>query len=377
MKQSLLQIHKYFLRLGLTGFGGPLALVATMQKELVEEKGWIELQKFQKILPLLKSMPGAFAFQTAVYFGYQKAGRWGAFIAGVSLLIPSFLLMIFLSHFLIEFSESRNLQILLQGFQWGALAIMAGAIPNLMRGHQKRVSFWIFLVLGCTLFYLGVSEILCILLLGLLSGFIHSTKNGIPHKIWNRNWSFALPGFVALNSMNPTFEGLFWICFKAGAFVFGTGLAITPMLEHDFVRNLGWMTHSDFMTALAFGQMTPGPVLITVTMIGYKLLGWWGALLATVAVFLPGYIHMTTWFPIFSEKLIRMAQVQNFLKGALAAVVAAIIVTLLQLIPTIGHPAMGLVSAIVSIILLLYFRWPSWLLILGSGVLFLAAQIIS
>jgi chromate transporter len=136
----------------------------------------------------------------------------------------------------------------------------------------------------------------------------------------------------SLQSYQDKIGKLFWICFKAGAFVFGTGIAITPILERDFVQSMHWITHGEFMDALAIGQITPGPVLLTTTFLGYKVAGLLGAITATTGVFLAGFIHMSTWFPMAVEKLATQKWIEDFLFGALAMVVGTILVTVIVLL---------------------------------------------
>jgi chromate transporter len=158
---------------------------------------------------------------------------------------------------------------------------------------------------------------------------------------------------------------LFWICFKSGAVVFGTGLAIVPVLETDFVQNLNLISHEQFMHALAFGQMTPGPVLITVTFLGYKVSGLMGAIVTTFAVFLPSFIHMSTWFPKAVLWMARQKWISGLVFGATAAVIGSLIFLSLRLCQE--NTMFQNILVVISIIALWKAKVPSWLLILLGG----------
>lgn len=371
---SILEVFLYFLKLGTTGFGGPVALVAIMQKELVEEKAWMSKEKFIQVLPLLKAMPGAFSFQTAVYLGNQRAGRWAGFLAGLALILPASILMILLGVFLKQYGENLELKFWIQGFQWGAIVLMAGAVESLSKSYWSDKNFWLLLFLSTlTAVLFETSEIYLVMFFGIMSMALEKVKFSIFGKF--NSFLFGLGGLTA-GVLAPSILSLFLICFSSGAFVFGTGIAIAPLLEKYFVIQYQWINHEEFMTALALSQMTPGPVMVIVTLIGYKTLGVLGAIVATLAVYSPGWIHMLTWFPKVSDKLIQSKPIQFFLKGALAAVVASISLTLFNMCKIGSFNMVG-----IPIVLLLFYlnrkiKIKSWQLILLSGVIFRVAMFV-
>lgn len=370
-----LEVFLYFLKLGITGFGGPVALVAIMQKELVEEQGWIDKAKFFHVLPLLKAMPGAFSFQTAVYLGFHRAGKLAGFLAGLGLILPASILMILLGVFLNQVENNLEIKLWMNGFQWGAIVLMAAAVESLAKSYWQDKKFWI-LILGATFTSLAFnpSEIALVLFFGILALGIEKVKWYNSKKM---NLYIAGIGGASILSLTPSLLSLFYICFSSGAFVFGTGIAITPILEKHFVTQYQWISHDEFMTALALSQMTPGPVLVIVTLIGYKTLGYWGAIVATLAVFSPGWIHMLTWFPRVADKLVRIKTIQIFLKGALAAVVTSISITLYHLSMAGNHNIIGIPMVIAMYYLNKKFPIKSWLLILVAGLLFRSILLLS
>lgn len=308
------QVFKYFLKLGATGFGGPVALVGMMQKDLIDENHWVDSDKFKKVLPLLKAMPGAFSFQTAVYLGQEKAGRWGGFFAGLGLILPASIMMVLLGVFLNRYGESPEVKYWIQGFQWGAILLMLNAALNLVNTYLNEVKFWIYIVISFILAsFFHFNEFALILTIGMLSLLVELKKTERGFLSVNVMGSSFL-GSIFIIDQVPSLKNLFLICFSSGAFVFGTGIAIAPMLEKYFVNQFHWISHGDFISALSLSQMTPGPVLVIVTLIGYKVLGIQGAVLATLGVYLSGWIHMLTWFPKVTNKLIQMKTIQNFLR---------------------------------------------------------------
>ena len=346
----MIEIAIYFLKLGCIGFGGPLALIALMQKELIQERKWMSEDEFRRTFSLIKAMPGPVAFQMAVFLGYQKRKFWGGLIAGLCLILPAFLLMILLGHFYQNFVEIPWLQKMMNGMQLGAFALIIWAFKSLVQGFQKKIFFWVLFISGVAL---SVSTSIPEPLLILLFALIAVAADKVPVR--------------KLNSLDPLILTLASVCLKAGAFVFGTGLAIVPFLEADFVTRLGWISHQQFMDALAFGQLTPGPVTITVTFIGYKIAGLMGALVATVSVFLPAFFHMVTWFPRMVAWLHRQTWIGAFSLGATAAVCSAIAIALLHLGKGWGAPQYAMIA--VLLLLLHFWKFPAWGLILLGGLL--------
>lgn len=364
---SVLEVFLYFLKLGITGFGGPVALVAIMQKELVEEKKWVDAEKFALVLPLLKAMPGAFSFQTAVYLGNQKAGKLAGFLAGLALILPASLLMVLLGVILNHSGQNPEVKLWITGFQWGAIVLMAAAVENLSKSFWQDKKFWA-LVAGSllTLIVFDLSEILLVFLFGMMSLLLERRMSISSKKI--NSFGLLGTGSLVVAGALPSLGGLFSICFTSGAFVFGTGIAIAPILEKSFVSQLNWITHDEFMTALALSQMTPGPVMVIVTLIGYKTLGILGATVATLSVYSPGWIHMLTWFPKVSDKMVKNKDIQIFLKGALAAVVTSIGFTLFSLSKAGAFNKIGIPLAIALFFINRHYKIKSWMIILLAGI---------
>ncbi|HVK61289.1 MAG TPA: chromate efflux transporter [Bdellovibrionales bacterium] len=371
------EVFSYFIRLGALGFGGPLALIASMQKDLVEKHRWISEEAFNRAFALIKAMPGPIAFQVACHLGYRRAGFKGATAAALGLLLPSFVLMILLAIFDQAFAASHSWHIAMLGMQAGALGLIAGSLKGLLWSNRKQPLFWI--LFAASLFPVVIFpawEPLIIITSGFLAVQLRKQRS-VPSA------SFAIMPFlvgaqdsVILQSSTwfRAWTDLFISCFKAGAFVFGSGLAIVPILENDFVTRLGWLTHDQFMNALAFGQITPGPVTITATFIGFKTLGLVGAITGTVGIFGSAFIHMTTWFPRMIDHLSRKKWIDDFLTGAIAAVIAAIIVSLVRLAMAGDFSVLHYILLVAIAVMALIGRIPAWTLVPAAGFVSLAAD---
>lgn len=330
---KVLEVARYFFRLGFWGFGGPLALIAHMQKDLSEDREWISLEEFRQSLALIKAMPGPLATQMAMYIGRRYAGFWGGLLAGVMLILPSFVAMVILAETYSRYAEMPAVDALLKGMQMGALSLIFYSLQPLTEHYWSQERFWMLLALGFFLVLLKVfPEPVLILLLGLWSViFSHRDRQAKTGTLMVFPLAAMAPLGAAMVEQASVLKNLFWTCFVAGGVMFGTGLAIVPMLQTEFVVRHGWITPEVFRDALAFGQMTPGPVLITVTFLGYKLSGLLGASLATFAVFLPSFFHQLTWFPSAMDYLRKKWWIKSFLLGAIAAVAAGIVDVVLEM----------------------------------------------
>lgn len=345
--KKLSECFFYFLKLGITGFGGPVALAAIMQSELVNRRKWISSDEFEQAFPLIKSMPGPLAFQTAAYLAYRYNGFFSALVAGICLVLPASLMMIVLAYFAPQLAGSQWIQSLLMGFQGGALALIAVACYQLAKPYGKTKMFWVYLILTVIFTFLKLPEPLLILFFG-----------GVSILVSRMN---TAPTVRAVPLLELTVISLI-----AGSFVFGTGLAALPWLEKEFVYDRNWISQSEFLQAVAYGQMTPGPVLVTTTYLGYKISGIIGALVATTAIFLPGLIHMTTWFPRAVKTLSKKPWIQPFTFGAISAVVGTLIVIVFRLLPEI-KPQGVVIFLLATVTAFIFHHFPAWLLILCSG----------
>lgn len=343
MSTQLAEVFYFFIKLGLLGFGGPLALVSNMQKHCVDKKQWLSHHEFNSSFALIKAMPGPVAFMTAVFLGRHRAGFLGGLVAGVALNFPAFILMVLFSLFFNSISHFSFIHYLMIGMQVSALGIILGSLKGLVKGNEKNIFFW-FLVL--------------------ISGLINYFHPNLEPVVI---LSFGL----ILVSYGKFFElgALALVCFKAGALIFGSGLAIVPMLQYDVVTKYHWLSQSEFLDALAFGQMTPGPVVITATYIGHRMHGFTGAFVATVCIFSASFFHMMTWFPFAVKKLHGKVWIKDFIFGAIAAVVGPIIVAVIKLGLGISFTPFLWILFLLSFLLCLTGKVPLWSVIPLCGLI--------
>lgn len=316
-------LFKFFLLLGATGFGGPLALVQLMREEFVDRQQKMTQQEFDQVFTMIKAMPGPVAFQMAVFLGNRFFGVTGGFAAGMGLILPSFIMICGLAYFYENLTQFTNFKFILEGFLFSVSAIILLSLKSMFLNSYKKKIFWLLLVLSLYVVYLNfIPEPLLIMGAGMLAlGFNYNLNSSMP-KLFNL--SFLLIDWEKIYS-------LFKTCLYGGAFVFGTGLAILPVLKNEFVDQLHWLTLQEFNDGVIFGQMTPGPVTITASFLGYRIHGILGAFVATLGIFISPFIHMVTWFPLAVKWLSRQKWIGVFLVGATSAVIATILMTVFNM----------------------------------------------
>jgi chromate transporter len=323
---QLPELVVYFLRLGTFGFGGPIALAGHMQKDLVEERHWFSRDDYLEGLAFSQLSPGPLAAQLAMYLGWLRAGSLGATVVGIAFVLPSFLMVLTLAALYVHFGSLSWIQGMFYGIGAAVIAIIVrSAIKLVGTTVGKDWLLWtIFATLAITTAWTK-SEIVWLFL---LCGFIAMILKAPPALPVNTTQvvSFSLHpiltgihGIAALSTVGA----LFFFFLKAGAFVFGSGLAIVPFLYGGVVARFHWLTEAQFVDAVAVAMITPGPVVITAGFVGYLVAGALGALAAAWAVFAPPYLIVLFGAPYY-RRFAQNAQVKAFVQGVTAAAVGAI-----------------------------------------------------
>ena len=327
--RTLAGLVRYFLRLGSSGFGGPIALVGYMQRDLVEQRRWFTEAEYRQGLALAQTMPGPLAAQLAMWFGYLQAGALGAGAVAIPFVLPACLLVTGIAILYAEYQGLPVVHEIFLGVGPAVLAIIAIAAYKLARSTNKGDPLlWGIAAVVCAVTAIARTEIVWLFLGGGAFGLIYY-GGGLPR--WRPSSAAgvspvalvaAVNGFAwtgpgsALGSM-----GLFFA--KASAFTFGSGLAIVPFLHQGLVHEHHWLSEPQFVDAVAIGLISPGPVVIMATFAGYLIFGVSGALVATAAVFLPVYL-----FVIVPGRYLRRhgehPRLLGFIKGATAAAAGAI-----------------------------------------------------
>jgi chromate transporter len=320
---SLKDIIIYFLKLGTWGFGGPVALVGYMHRDLVENKKWISEEVYKEGLALSQLAPGPLAAQLSIYLGYVHYSILGATLAGLAFVLPSFLMVLAIGYAYVEFGGLPWMQAVFYGVGAAVIGIITVSSYKLTtKSIGKDYWLWtIFLVLAITTF-ITESEILWLILgAGVLIWFVKA-----PPKFLNNSNIIALPILAQLTATVTTSTKLMqiaWFFTKAGAFVFGSGLAIVPFLYSGVVTEYQWLSEQQFLDAVAVAMITPGPVVITVGFIGYLVAGVPGACVAALATFIPCYLFTVIPAPYF-KKYGKHPAIKAFVEGVTAAAIGAI-----------------------------------------------------
>jgi chromate transporter len=325
----------YFLKLGTIGFGGPVALVGFMHRDLVEHRGWITEDTYKLSLALGQIMPGPLAAQVAIAIGYFEGGILGATLVGLAFVLPSFLMVVAISLAYVAYGGLWWMQALFYAIGATVIAIIAIAAYRLARSTNKQdpLLWGIFALLALVTVWAQAELAEFFILAGLIALFARAWP-GWRMGILMGLAGVALGGAVWLITLWTTQAGsaadskdllaqilLFFT--KAGAFVFGSGLAIVPFLQQGVVQQFGWLNEHQFLDAVAVAMITPGPVVITVAFIGFLVAGLAGATMASIGIFLPVYfftIIPAPWFKRHRDN----PQLRAFVNGATAAATGAI-----------------------------------------------------
>jgi len=317
----------YFLRLGATGFGGPIALAGFMQRDLVDERGWISRQDFLDGLALAQLAPGPLAAQLAMYLGYVRGGLGGATVVAIAFVLPSFLMVWAIAAAYVRFGGLPWMQALFYGIGAAVIGIIARSAHKLTRlTLGRRPLLWTIAAAVALVTAWTEREIAWVFL---LAGVVTTVpalraRRGAPAATpMGGAAMLALAAPAAAAPVLPTLPNIFWLFAKAGAFVFGSGLAIVPFLYGELVQGNQWLTDRQFLDAVAVAMITPGPVVITVAFIGYLVGAERGMTVAALGVFLPVYLFVVIPAPYFRRHR-DQPLVKGFVEGVSAAATGAI-----------------------------------------------------
>src|SRR4051812_38874835 len=317
----------YFLRLGTVGFGGPIALTGYMQRDLVERRGWVSAEDYKEGLSLAQLAPGPLAAQLAIYLGWVRAGVVGATLVAGAFILPSFVMVMALSAVYLHYQGLAFMQGLFYGIGAAVIAIIARSAYKLVRMTiRKDLLLWIIFAVNAVVIGWTEREIIWVFV---VSGVVALVIKA-PLAFMRRSPpAVVLPwaGWLVTGLHGPADwpllgrVGLYFA--EAGAFVFGSGLAIVPFLHGGVVDRFHWLNDRQFLDAVAVAMITPGPVVITVAFIGYLVAGPLGAALAGLGVFLPSWITVILPAPYY-QRVADNAPVKAFVQGVSAAATGAI-----------------------------------------------------
>ncbi len=329
------ELARLFLRLSLTAFGGPVAHIAMGEDEIVQRKRWLTREHYLDLVSATNLIPGPNSTEVMIHVGYVMRGIPGAILTGACFIGPAMLLTLFLSWLYVNTGQIPAAQALLWGIQPVMVAIIAHVGYRLAVTALKNRTLWLLFIVATAVLLqknvtgFGIPEVLVMVGAGVIYALL---TTGVP-----RLAASGLPLLGALPLMQQvaqtipaTLWDIFWYFLKIGSVLFGSGYILISYIQQDVVNGFGWLTTQQLLDAVAIGQITPGPVLTTVTTVGYIVAGLPGALLGTLGVFLPSFVLVILTAPLI-PKMRQNRFLSAFLSGVNAGVIAAILATLLDL----------------------------------------------
>ena len=321
------EIVRYFLRLGLVGFGGPVALVGQMERELVTERAWLTKEQMREVIAVCQSLPGPLAIQVGIFISYLRGGQRGAWAGGWSFILPNFVIVATLGALYVHFGGLILITAIFYGVSPAVIALILHSCYRLAKlGMEDGLQWALAAVCFVVTLVLQAEVALLFTGAGVIGILYYGTIFRRPPS--RMMLSAALPA-ASISPVIPaasasTVGKLLLFFLKAGALTFGSGLVIVPFLQQGVVHEHGWLNEHDFLVAVAVGMVSPGPVVITATFVGYLVAGFGGALAATIGIFLPSFVLVLVVAPLLARHR-GNPNVQGFIKGAYAAAIGTIL----------------------------------------------------
>jgi len=346
----------YFLRLGLLGFGGPVALVGQMERELVSDRKWLSKEQMREAIAICQSLPGPLAIQVGIYISYLRAGFWGAWAGGWAFIFPNFVIVAALGALYVYLGDLKPVTAVFYGVSPAVIALI---LHSCYRLAKLGMEDWIQWVIAAVCFVVTIVLQAEVALLFIGAGIVGILYYG---NIFSRSSTSTLQSVSVvpmLAQLAPVASGstltkLLLFFLKAGSLTFGSGLVIVPFLEQGLVQQYNWLDQRQFLIAVAIGMISPGPVVITATFVGYLVAGFWGSLVSTIGIFFPSFILVLVAAPLLARHR-GNPNVQGFVKGAYAAAIG----TILGACVLLGKIAIGdWLTALIGVAsLAVLFRW--------------------
>jgi chromate transporter len=370
---SISEVIKYFLKLGSLGFGGPVALVGQMERELVSEKQWMTRDQMREAIAICQTMPGPLAIQVGIYVSYLHAGFWGAWAGGWSFILPNFVIVAALGALFVHLGDLQPVTAIFYGVSPAVIALILHSCYRLAKLGMEDWLQWVIAAICLVVTVVLRAEVALLFIFAGIAGILYYGK------LFRKPPPMALQisAVPVLAQLAPIASGsalgkLLLFFLKAGSLTFGSGLVIVPFLEQGLVKDYQWLDERQFLIAVAIGMISPGPVVITATFVGYLVAGFWGSVVSTVGIFLPSFLFVLIVAPLLARHRDN-TDVQGFVKGAYGAAIGTILGACILL----GRTAIGdwLTIIIGAASLAILFRWKvsNPLLILATAVIGLIA----
>ncbi len=367
----LLEVTLLFLKLGTISFGGPAAHIALIEQETVHKRRWLSREHFLDLLAATNLIPGPNATEMAIYIGFIYAGWLGLIASGVAFILPAFAISLVLSWIYVYCGSLPQSNAIFYGINPVVVAIILTATYRLGRSAIKDRGTLAIALASFAAALMGLDEVIILLIAGCIGMLLYLTP-----RWFKRTGTLALILCTHLYStfrtnLLPNIDGRLWklglFFLKVGSLIFGSGMVLFAFIQKDVVTRYGWLTQRELMDAIAVGQMTPGPVLSSATFIGYLVAGWQGAIISTVAIFLPSFIIVALMGPLI-PRLRRSPTTQAFLRGVNAAVVALILFVSISFFRSAVIDLWTLLIFVCGMALLIYTHVDTGLLVIGGGI---------
>jgi chromate transporter len=349
-------------------FGGPVALVGQMERELVTERGWLNKEQLREVIAVCQSLPGPLAIQVGIFISCLRGGFWGAWAGGWAFILPNFIIVAALAALYVHFGGLKPVTAIFYGVSPAVIALILHSCHRLAK---LGIEDWLQWVIAAACFAVTVILQAEVALLFIGAGIVGVLYYG---SLWRRPSASPM---LAVAPLVPVIHGstlgkilLFFL--KAGSLTFDSGLVIVPFPQQGVVQQYGWLDEHQFLIAVAIGMVSPGPVVITATFVSYLAAGFWGSVAATVGIFLPSFILVLVAARVLMKHRANQ-NVQGFVKGAYAAAIG----TILGACVLLGRIAIGdwltLLVGLISLVVLFRFKVSNPALIAATALVGLIA----
>ena len=369
----LTDLAKLFLRLGITAFGGPAAHIAMMRHEVVERRHWLTDKEFLDLLAATNLIPGPNSTEMAIHLGYKHGGKAGLIVAGICFILPASLIVVAIAWAYAQYGNTPQVDWLMYGIGPVVIAIIVQALVKLGSSAITQIPHALLGTAVLTLALSGTNELL-LLMIGAIVGLLMTTGRWVGMAAILTSLTAATQSIylsaqtVTAEAVPFTLTRLTLFFAKVGSILFGSGYVLVAFLRADLTERWGWLTDQQLIDAVTIGQITPGPVFTTATFIGYLLGGWSGAVLATLAIFIPGFIFVALSQPLI-PKLRNSRPLSGVLDGIVVAsfgLMAAVTWQLAQTLFIDIHT--GIIGLATLVILMTWKPNSTWLILAGAAV---------
>ena len=323
---TLSELLFYFLRLGLLGFGGPVALVGQMEREVVADRGWLTKEQMREAIAICQSLPGPLAIQVGIYIAYLRAGFWGAWVGGWAFIFPNFVIVAALGALYVYLGDLKPITAIFYGVSPAVIALILHSCYRLAKLGMEDWLQWLIAAVCLVVTVVLQAEVALLFIGAGVVGIIYygDIFRRRPPPLVLQVAALPVAAQLMPVASASTLGKLLLFFLKAGSLTFGSGLVIVPFLQQGVVEQYGWLNERQFLIAVAVGMISPGPVVITATFVGYLVAGFWGSLVATVGIFLPSFLFILVVAPILARHRAN-PNVQGFVRGAYAAAIGTIL----------------------------------------------------